>query len=59
MRVLVDDRVVWEGPVDRDALEFDGPVGIRTDNAKLEFELWSGQATRPSERVDCRSADSD
>jgi len=59
MRVFVDDRVVWEGSVGGDALDFDGPVGIRSDNAKLEFELWSGQARQPAERVGCRTGDSD
>jgi hypothetical protein len=59
MRVFVDDRVVWEGSVGSDALEFDGPVGIRSDNAKLEFELWSAQSHRPTEPIGCRAGDSD
>jgi hypothetical protein len=45
LRVLVDDAVVWDGSVGNEALNFDGPVGIRSDNANLEFEL---QVGRPS-----------
>src|ERR1700728_3004530 len=33
MRVLADGAVVWEGSVGSEALAFDGPVGIRSDNA--------------------------
>jgi hypothetical protein len=58
MRVFVDDQLVWDGSVSG-ALEFDGPVGIRSDNARLEFELRSGQPVRPAEPISCRSGDSD
>lgn len=61
MKVFVDDRLAWEGSVGRDALNFDGPVGIRSDNAKVEFELRSG---RPFESpfgaaTGCHAGDSD
>jgi hypothetical protein len=39
MRVLVDDKVVWEGKLPAKALAFDGPTGMRTDNAKLELDF--------------------
>jgi hypothetical protein len=39
MRVLADGALVWEGSVGADALAFDGPVGIRSDNARLQIEL--------------------
>jgi|SRR5579863_299060 len=37
--VLIDGRPVWEGSVG--PLSFDGPVGIRSDNARFEFALWA------------------
>jgi hypothetical protein len=39
LRVFVDNHEVWEGDVGPDAAKLDGPVGIRSDNARLEFEL--------------------
>jgi len=42
LRVLVDDRVVWEGSVGPDAEALTGPVGIRSDNARLELNLRAG-----------------
>ena len=58
LKVFVDNVIVWEGSVGRDALVFDGPVGIRSDNARLQIEL---RAARPLEAQSthlpgCRSA---
>lgn len=39
LTVFVDNSPVWEGSLGPEALSFDGPVGIRSDNAHLEFEL--------------------
>jgi len=39
LKVFADDVLVWEGSVGPEALAFDGPVGIRSDNARLQFEL--------------------
>ena len=39
MRVFVDDGLVWEGSVGPEALNLEGPVGVRSDNARLEVEL--------------------
>jgi hypothetical protein len=39
LTVFVDNVPVWEGPLGPEVLSFDGPVGIRSDNAHLEFEL--------------------
>lgn len=39
MKVFADNVLVWEGSVGSDALAFDGPVGIRSDNARLQLEL--------------------
>ena len=43
MLVFVDNSLVWEGSVGPDALAFDGPVGIRSDNLRLQIELRAGQ----------------
>jgi hypothetical protein len=37
--------VVWEGSVGAGAMAFDGPVGIRSDNVRIELELFAGQAS--------------
>jgi len=42
LRVLIDNAPVWEGSFGSDAVSFDGPVGMRSDNARLELELWTG-----------------
>jgi hypothetical protein len=39
LTVHVDNTPVWEGSLGPEALSFDGPVGIRSDNAHVEFEL--------------------
>ncbi len=38
LRVFADNSLVWEGSVGQDAF-FNGPVGIRSDNARLQLEL--------------------
>ncbi len=42
VRVFADKSLVWEGSVGPDALAFDGPVGIRSDNARLQIDLDTG-----------------
>ncbi|HYK51629.1 MAG TPA: hypothetical protein VEU94_18055 [Terriglobales bacterium] len=39
MRVLVDDGLIWQGSVGPEVLSLTGPVGMRSDNARLELEL--------------------
>lgn len=43
MRVSVDGSVVWEGDLGPEVLALDGPVGVRTDNGRFEFELLTGE----------------
>jgi hypothetical protein len=45
LKVFADHSLVWEGSLGPDALSFDGPVGIRSDNARLQLEL---RAPHPS-----------
>lgn len=39
LRVIADGRVAWEGNLGPVALEFDGPVGLRSDNAHVIFDF--------------------
>lgn len=43
MRVYANQKLVWEGDVGASALTFDGPVGIRADNGRFEFELFAAR----------------
>jgi hypothetical protein len=55
LTVFVDDSVVWEGSLPRVVLGFQGAVGIRSDNARLELQISVREAPpvpRPS--VTCR-----
>jgi hypothetical protein len=60
MKVFVDNLLVWEGSVDNAALSFDGPVGMRPDNARLELELRAPQApARQGRAPGCRTGESE
>ena len=39
LTVTADDTVVWDGDLGPVALEFDGPVGLRSDNARVVFDF--------------------
>lgn len=56
MHVSVDGVVVWEGDLGPRALAFDGPVGVRTDNGRFEFQLFTGELGEPRA---CREGDKD
>jgi len=47
LRVFADNHEVWEGDVGSDAAKLEGPVGIRSDNARLEFEFMAREAKAP------------
>ena len=57
VRVFADNSLVWEGSVGPEALSFDGPVGIRSDNARLQIDLRAGQPLKaqPGHAAGCRS----
>lgn len=57
LRVFADNHEVWEGLIPEEAAALEGPVGIRSDNARLEFDLKVRAAQgRPWA---CKSGDSD
>ena len=60
-KVFADNSLVWEGSVGPDALGFDGPVGIRSDNARLQIDLRVGQPRKkqPGNATGCRSGGDD
>ena len=43
MNVFIDGTLVWEGYVGPETLSSDGPVGIRSDNARLDLEVRARQ----------------
>jgi hypothetical protein len=46
LEVFADGQRVWVGTVSRNMIDFDGPVGFRTDNARFEFEYFATRVTR-------------
>lgn len=66
LAVFADDTLAWQGSVGKEVLEFEGPVGFRTDNARFAFTYWVGaltagehQAPAPPRGMDCRPAAGD
>jgi len=57
LRVWIDNSLVWEGALGPDAQGLNGPIGIRSDNARLEFELKTGPPLGAAlgSLPDCRS----
>jgi hypothetical protein len=57
MKVFADNALVWEGQVGQEALTFEGPVGIRSDNARLLIDLRAPEPTRsqPGRAPGCRT----
>ena len=63
LKIFIDDHEVWKGIIEKEAAELHGPVGIRSDNARLEFELKAGsyEGAHPNYLKACQTgaADSD
>jgi hypothetical protein len=61
--VFADERLVWKGSVGSQVLEFDGPVGLRTDNARFAFAYLAsspgGGDRRQSEEGTCLKSPGD
>ena len=41
MRVFANNNVAWQGDVGSEALAFNGPVGVRSDNGRFNFEFFA------------------
>ena len=54
MRVSVDGNIVWEGDLGPEALAFNGPVGVRTDNGRFGFQFLTSEIGAP---VPCRKGE--
>ena len=57
LRVLVDGAPVWEGDLGPEVTDLEGPVGIRSDNVRLSFDLKTGvsRAMHPDILLACKS----
>jgi hypothetical protein len=42
LTVIADGKVAWSGDLGKRILEFDGPVGMRSDNGRFDFVLLAG-----------------
>jgi hypothetical protein len=58
LRVFADKSLVWEGSLGPEALTFDGPVGIRSDNARLQIDLETGPPAK-QQSPGCRGPESE
>jgi hypothetical protein len=56
LEVFADGRRVWQGRLDSTAAAFRGPVGVRSDNARLEFTLESGAPVAGPATPPCRGS---
>lgn len=58
LRISVDNKIVWDGRIGQETLDFEGPVGIRSDNVMLEFGLQVGRSSgpNPSYVLGCQTA---
>jgi hypothetical protein len=59
MKVFADNSLVWEGSVGEDALSFDGPVGMRSDNARLQINFATGRLIGQPFSSGCRAPESE
>jgi hypothetical protein len=57
LSVYADGTLVWQGSVGADAAALSGPVGIRSDNAALQIQLFAPQTSGAP--TACRKGDSD
>lgn len=52
LAVYADGEPTWEGKLGSEALQFDGPVGFRSDNVRFDFQFY---APPESARIPCES----
>jgi hypothetical protein len=54
LQVFVDGSVIWVGSLGQEASYLQGPVGVRSDNARLEFMLWAHSSGNAVDAAACR-----
>jgi hypothetical protein len=59
MEVFADNSLVWEGSVGAGVLSFEGPVGLRSDNARLLINFSAGPLTKQQTSPGCRGQESE
>ena len=61
LSVFVDNTLVWQGGVEQGLLSLNGPVGVRSDNARLELEILArhDDGNHPNYVVACKSGPGD
>ena len=55
LRAYVDDKLVWRGLLNSTAVNLRGPVGMRTDNAHLEFNLVANSTPASGSPSPCKT----
>jgi hypothetical protein len=55
IKVSIDGTVVWQGSADSETLSVDGPVGLRSDNARFLFEFLAPSNSQANSASSCRS----
>ena len=43
LRVTVDGAEAWEGELPKEAFQFNGPAGVRTDNVDVDLDFSAGE----------------
>jgi hypothetical protein len=61
VKVWADGNLVWEGDVGAEARDFNGPIGMRSDNARLELQLLAAHSggSEPRYEVACRKGETE
>ena len=59
LQVFVDNAVVWDGDVGSAALAFDGPSGVRSDNAEFAFDFFAAPAAGEPKTLPCKGGEGD
>jgi hypothetical protein len=49
LSISIDEKLVWRGALPRQAFGFDGPAGVRSDNAIVDFVLSIDRASCANE----------
>ena len=59
LTVTADSIVVWEGPIGDGMAGIDGPAGLRTDNARFEFDYYVSPTGFTAKSARCEPSPAD